>query len=67
MNDRAKYNDNLTLGQIEKIDLIRSSFSNMYDMIEHNCEPSRELEMAYTRLEEAQFWAIKSVSREENK
>lgn len=64
MNDRAKYNDNLTQEQKDKMDLIRSSFSNMYDVLDINCNPSRELSIALTKLEEAQMWAIKGISRD---
>ncbi len=64
MNDRAKYLE-VTPEQQERIDLIRSSFSNMYDVIDINCKPSREISLALTKLEEAQFWAIKGISREE--
>lgn len=64
MNERAKYLE-VTSEQQERIDLIRSSFSNMYDVIDINCKPSREISLALTKLEEAQFWAIKGISREE--
>lgn len=64
MNERAKYLE-VTPEQQERIDLMRSSFSNMYDVIDINCKPSREISLALTKLEEAQFWAIKGISREE--
>lgn len=63
MNERAKYTE-VTKEQQDKIDLIRSSFSNMYDVIDHNCESSRETSLALTKLEEAQMWAIKGITRE---
>ena len=63
MNYRARF-----LGtaqeQRDRIDLIRSSFSNMYDVIDVNCKNSRETSLAITKLEEAQFWAIKGITRE---
>lgn len=46
------------------ISIIREAFSEMYDTIENNCKPSRETSLALTKLEEAQFWAIKGISRE---
>lgn len=64
MNDRAKYTE-ATKEQQDKIDLIRSSFSNMYDVIDINCKNSRETSLAITKLEEAQMWAIKGITREE--
>jgi len=35
----------------------------MYDFIEENCQNSRETSLAITKLEEAQFWAIKGITR----
>lgn len=64
MNDRAKFTE-VTKEQQDRIDLIRSSFSNMYDVIDINCKNSRETSLAITKLEEAQFWAIKGITREE--
>lgn len=64
MNDRAKFTE-ATKEQQDKIDLIRSSFSNMYDVIDINCKNSRETSLAITKLEEAQMWTIKGISREE--
>ena len=64
MNERAIYKS-VTQEQQDKIDLIRSSFSNMYDVIDINCKASRETSLAITKLEEAQFWAIKGITREE--
>ena len=64
MNDRAKFTE-VTKEQQDRIDLIRSSFSNMYDVLDINCKGSRETSLAITKLEEAQFWAIKGITREE--
>ena len=64
MNKRAKYLE-VSKEKQDKIDLIRSSFSNMYDVIDINCKNSRETSLALTKLEEAQFWAIKGITREE--
>ena len=63
MNDRAKYIE-VNKEQQDKIDLIRNSFSNMYDVIDINCKQSRETSLALTKLEETQFWAIKGITRE---
>lgn len=64
MNNRAKFLET-TEEQKERIDVVRSSFSKMYDVIDINCKPSRETSLALTKLEEAQFWAIKGITREE--
>lgn len=65
MNERAKFieiNDN----QKDRIEKIRALFSEMYDLVDEICKPSRETSLVYTKLEEAQFWAIKGISREVN-
>ena len=63
MNDRAKFLET-SQEQKDRIDLIRSSFSNIYDVMDNNCKNSRETSLAMTKLEEAQFWAIKGITRE---
>ena len=65
MNERAKFieiNDN----QKDRIEEIRNLFSDVYNLIEQVCKPSRETSLVFTKLEEAQFWAIKGITREEN-
>lgn len=64
MNDRAKYTDT-NEEQKNRIDDVRNMFSDVYDFIETNCKPSRETSLAMTKLEEAQFWAIKGITRED--
>lgn len=64
MNKKAKYLE-VNNEKQQKIDKTREIFSNIYDFIEENCKNSRETSLAITKLEEAQFWAIKGISREE--
>lgn len=64
LNKRAVYTE-VNEDQQKRIDDIRLMFSKMYDVIETVCKPSRETSLAITKLEEAQFWAIKGISREE--
>ena len=63
MNDKAKFVE-VSKEQQDRINLIRSSFSNIYDVLDINCKESRETSLAYTKLEEAQMWAIKGITRE---
>lgn len=63
MNDKAKYTK-VDEEKENRIDDIRNMFSDIYDFIENNCKPSRETSLAITKLEEAQFWAIKGITRE---
>lgn len=63
MNDKAKYVD--VIGdQKERIDRAREAFSVLYDFVGTYCKESRETSLAITKLEEAQFWTIKGISRE---
>lgn len=48
----------------KRIQEVREKFSNMYDFIEKICKNSRETSLVMTKLEEGQFWAIKSITRE---
>lgn len=63
MNDRAKFLE-VTEEQQDRIETVRSSFSKMYDVIDINCKSNREISLALAKLEEAQFWAIKGITRE---
>ena len=63
MNRKAQYTEVNTEEQ-SRIDKIRYMFSGTYDLIEQICKPGRETSLAITKLEEAQFWAIKGISRE---
>lgn len=64
MNDRAKYTE-VTKEQQERIENTRKMFSVLYNFVEKFCKDSRETSLAIEKLEEAQFWAIKGISREE--
>ncbi|MGM9879485.1 MAG: hypothetical protein ACI31R_05655 [Bacilli bacterium] len=66
MNDRAKFLET-NEEQKNRIKDLRNHFSDLYDYIEAYCKGSRETSLAFTKLEEAQFWAIKGITREENK
>ena len=63
MNDRAKFLE-VTNEQQNRIDVVRSSFSKLYDVIDINCKQNRETLLGIERLEEAQYWLIKGISRE---
>lgn len=63
MNNRAKFLDTND-EQRDRIDKVRNLFSEIYNEIEFLCKPSRETSLVFTKLEEAQFWAIKGITRE---
>lgn len=65
MNERAKFLE-INENQKNRIEEIRNLFSEMYNLVEEICKPSRETSLVFTKLEEAQFWAIKGISREVN-
>ena len=62
LNEKAKYKE---LSKIEQdfIHRTREYFSDIYDYIEQNCNNGRETSLAITKLEECQFWLIKSITR----
>lgn len=67
MNDRAKYTK-VKEEQQNRINQVRHTFSNIYDLIEKElCKNGRETSLAITKLEEAQFWAIKGITRERSR
>lgn len=62
LNERAQYKE---VSKIEQdfINHTREYFSDIYDYIEQNCNNGRETSLALTKLEESQFWLIKSITR----
>ena len=64
MNKRARFLETTDEQQL-RIDEIRKAFSDLYNTIDDLCKDSRETSLVYTKLEEAQFWAIKGITREE--
>ena len=64
LHNKAKYLE-VNEEQQQKIDYLRLIFSEIYKSVDTICKPSRETSLAITKLEEAQFWAIKSITREE--
>ena len=61
LHDRAR-SYNLSPEKEEIVKLIRWAFSEMYNCFDAMLETNRESSLAYTKLEEAQMWAIKSVT-----
>ena len=64
MNNRVSYIE-LTKEQVERIDNIRQKFSDMFDYIDAHCKPSRETSLAITKIQEAGFWALEAIAREQ--
>ena len=64
MNERAESRE-LNDDQQYRVELLRISFSSMFNMIDERCKPSRETSLGITKLEEALFWLVKGISREE--
>ena len=63
LNEKAQYKQ-VSEEQNNRIQEIRELFSEAYDYIDKNCKKGRETSLAITKLEEAQFWAIKGITRE---
>ena len=66
MNNRAEFLETDD-DQKDRINKIRNLFSAIYNEIEFSCKSSRETSLAFTKLEEAQFWVIKGITREKVK
>lgn len=64
LNSRARF-IKTTDEQNERITKIRKAFSDIYNAVEDICESGRETSLVFTKLEEAQFWAIKGITRED--
>ena len=63
MNEKVIYTV-VNKEQEKRIEEIRKSFSDLFDIIDNNCKSSRETSLGITKLEEAQTWLIKGISRE---
>lgn len=50
-------------GQQAAIELLRYAFSQTYRCMDELLRDGRETSIAYTKLEEAQMWAIKGITR----
>ena len=55
----------LTEDQLDRIDVVRSNFAQLYDFLDNVIMTSREKSLYATKLEESCMWAVKAISREE--
>ena len=51
--------------QIKRNEELKEAFDVLFNKINTLCVSSRETSLAITKLEEAQMWATKSISRED--
>ena len=58
------YSKQLSDEQKDRIDTIRSNFTQLYDYLDSEIPSGREKSLYATKMEEACMWAIKAVSRE---
>lgn len=63
MNKRADFYET-NEDQQERINKLRLAFSALYDVIESICKGTNETTLSLQKIEEAQFWAIKGITRE---
>lgn len=52
---------------IEKMALLRLTYSTLHTMIEKEAPPSRELSLALTKLEESAMWCFKAMTHNDSK
>ena len=62
LHPKAQYT-NCNAGQQAAIQLLRFAFSEIYKCMDELLRDGRETSIAYTKLEEAQMWAIKGITR----
>lgn len=58
------YSKQLTDDQKDRIDTVRSNFTQLYDYLDGEIPNGREKSLYTTKMEEACMWAVKAVSRE---
>lgn len=59
---KARYT-NCNDSQQAAIQLLRYAFSQVYKCMDELLKDNRETSITYTKLEEAQMWAIKGITR----
>lgn len=52
--------------KLKRIEALRESYKDIVNSLSENCNDSRELSIAITKLEESLMWAVKSIILEEN-
>lgn len=62
LHPKAQYTD-CNDSQQAAIQLLRYAFSQTYRCMDELLKDNREASIAYTKLEEAQMWAIKGITR----
>jgi hypothetical protein len=56
----------LSAEQLTRCNKINEAYKELYAIIQENTPPSREQSIAITELETSSFWAICSITRNEN-
>ena len=59
------YSKKLSDDQLDRVDLIRQNFTQLYDYLDSEIPTSREKDIYTTKMEEACMWAVKAVSNYE--
>lgn len=62
---RFTYHPPITKSQVIRYEEIREYAKNFARVIDQRCPDSRELSLAYTKIEEAVFWANAAIARNE--
>lgn len=61
LHARARYHQ-LSPEKDKAVKMMRWAFSEIYKCLDTMLDQNRESSLAYTKLEEAQMWAIKSIT-----
>ena len=54
----------MELSKEDRIEIVDSSFNKAIAVISINCKENNEKQLALQKLEEARFWAMKSIYNE---
>ena len=65
LRNRFVYHTPLGDNQTDRYAEIRRRLHTEAEFMTQNCPPSRELSLAFTKLEEAMFWANAAIARNE--
>ena len=65
MGTNIFYSQKLNDEQLDRVDVVRQTFSQLFDYLDDLIPTRREKSLYKTKLEEASMWAVKAISFEE--
>lgn len=65
MGTNKFYSKELSDSQRDRIDTVRSNFTQLFDYLDSEIPNGREKSLYITKMEEACMWAVKAISLDE--